>query len=39
MIAAHDPDSLQIGVSPAYFSLHGDPRFQHLVAELVPSHR
>ncbi|MBB5057264.1 DNA-binding winged helix-turn-helix (wHTH) protein/tetratricopeptide (TPR) repeat protein [Granulicella aggregans] len=38
MITAHDPDSLQIGVSPAYFSLHGDPRFQSLLMELVPIH-
>lgn len=37
MIAAHDPDSLQIGVSPAYFSLHGDPRFESLLSRLAPT--
>lgn len=36
MVAAHDPDSLQIGVSPAYFALHNDPRFQDILRKIRP---
>jgi DNA-binding winged helix-turn-helix (wHTH) protein len=34
MVKAHEPDSLPIATSPAYFSLHGDPQFAALVRQI-----
>jgi len=34
MVRAHDPEALQFAASPAYFSLHGDPKFNLLLAQV-----
>jgi len=34
MVRSHDPESLQLAASPAYFSLHGDPKFNALLVQI-----